>query len=177
MELDKIITLIHTVSDSALTGFTLEEGNIRLVLEKVPKSMFTAAPQEYQTVIREAVPYVQNMQLAPADSTTRESLKDTDKVQATAIAASPSAANPDSDNRSIQSVKSPLVGTFYTAPSPEEPAFVKVGDMVKKGQILGIIEAMKLMNEIESEYDGVVEAVLIENEQMIEYGQDLFLIR
>jgi acetyl-CoA carboxylase biotin carboxyl carrier protein len=74
-------------------------------------------------------------------------------------------------------ITSPLVGTFYSAPSPEADPFVQVGDTVKKGQVLGIIEAMKLMNEIESEYDGVVEAVLVENENVVEYGQPLFRIR
>lgn len=74
-------------------------------------------------------------------------------------------------------VKAPLVGTFYNASSPEEEAFVKVGDTVKKGQTLGIVEAMKLMNEIESEFDGVVEQVLVSNEDMVEYGQPLFVIR
>ena len=74
-------------------------------------------------------------------------------------------------------VKAPLVGTFYASSSPEAEPFVKVGDTVKKGQVLGIIEAMKLMNEIESEYDGVVESILIENESLVEYGQPLFVIR
>lgn len=73
-------------------------------------------------------------------------------------------------------VKSPLVGTFYAAPSPEAETFVKKGDIVKKGQVLGIVEAMKLMNEIESEYDGVVEDILIGNEDTVEYGQSLFVI-
>ena len=73
-------------------------------------------------------------------------------------------------------VKSPLVGTFYAAPSPEAETFVKKGDTVQKGQVLGIVEAMKLMNEIESEYDGVVEEILIGNEDMVEYGQPLFII-
>ena len=73
-------------------------------------------------------------------------------------------------------VKSPLVGTFYAAPSLEAETFVKKGDTVKKGQVLGIVEAMKLMNEIESEYDGVVEDILIGNEDTVEYGQPLFVI-
>ena len=75
-----------------------------------------------------------------------------------------------------KTVKSPLVGTFYAAPSPEAETFVKKGDTVQKGQVLGIVEAMKLMNEIESEYDGVVEEILIGNEDMVEYGQPLFVI-
>ena len=74
-------------------------------------------------------------------------------------------------------VVSPLVGTFYSSSSPEAEPFVKEGDTVKKGQVLGIIEAMKLMNEIESEYDGVVEAVLVKNEEVVEYGQPLFRIK
>lgn len=74
-------------------------------------------------------------------------------------------------------VTSPLVGTFYAAPSPGAESFVKVGDTVKKGQVLGIIEAMKLMNEIESEFDGVIEAVLVKDESMVEFGQPMFRIR
>jgi acetyl-CoA carboxylase biotin carboxyl carrier protein len=72
---------------------------------------------------------------------------------------------------------SPMVGTFYTQPSPDKPPFVKVGDKVKKGQTLCIIEAMKLMNEIECEHDGEVIKILTQNEAMVEYGQPLFLIK
>ena len=71
-------------------------------------------------------------------------------------------------------IKAPLVGTFYAAPSEDAEPFIKVGDTVKKGQTLAIVEAMKLMNEIESEFDGVVTKVLVENEQTVEYGQPLF---
>lgn len=73
-------------------------------------------------------------------------------------------------------MKSPLVGTFYSAASPEAEPFVKVGDTVKKGQVLGIIEAMKLMNEIECEFDGVIKEILVDNMDMVEYGQPLFII-
>lgn len=74
-------------------------------------------------------------------------------------------------------VTCPLVGTFYSSPAPDEEDFVKVGDTVKKGQTIGIVEAMKLMNEIECEYDGVVDAILVNNEDVVEYGQPLFRIR
>ena len=75
------------------------------------------------------------------------------------------------------SVKSPIVGIFYTAPAENADPYVSIGDTVKKGQTLCIVEAMKLMNEIESEYDGVVEAVLVNNEEVVEYGQPLFRIK
>lgn len=73
-------------------------------------------------------------------------------------------------------ITSPLVGTFYDSPSPSAEPFVKVGDKVEKGQTIAIIEAMKLMNEIEAEYDGIVTDVLVENEAVVEYGQPLFVI-
>ena len=72
---------------------------------------------------------------------------------------------------------SPIVGTFYSAPSPDAEAFVKVGDVVKAGQTVCILEAMKLMNEIESDYDCEIEAVLVSNEQKVEYGQPLFKVK
>ena len=72
---------------------------------------------------------------------------------------------------------SPLVGTFYAAPAEDAEPFVAVGDTVKKGQTLAIVEAMKLMNEIESEYDGVIEEVLVENGRPVEYNQPLFRLR
>jgi len=77
----------------------------------------------------------------------------------------------------IHIIKSPLVGTFYRAPSPGAEPFIKEGDFVKKGQVLCIIEAMKVMNEIESDVDGVVERILVENGKPVEYGQELFIIR
>jgi acetyl-CoA carboxylase biotin carboxyl carrier protein len=73
-------------------------------------------------------------------------------------------------------VTSPIVGTFYRSPSPEAAHFVEAGDRVKKGQVLCIIEAMKLMNEIESEVDGVIARILVENGHPVEYGEPLFLI-
>lgn len=77
----------------------------------------------------------------------------------------------------VQIVTSPLVGTFYSAASPDDAPFVKVGDKVTKGQKLGIIEAMKLMNDIESEYDGEIVEIMVTNECMVEYGQPMFKIK
>lgn len=74
-------------------------------------------------------------------------------------------------------VKSPMVGTFYASSSPKEAPFVKVGDKVKKGDVLCIVEAMKLMNEIESEFDGEVVEICVKNEQLVEYGMPLFKIK
>ena len=83
--------------------------------------------------------------------------------------------NNEEENYKI--IKSPMVGTFYASPSPEKEAFVKVGDKIHKGQVVCIIEAMKLMNEIESEFDGEVVEICAKNEDVIEYGMPLFKIK
>jgi acetyl-CoA carboxylase biotin carboxyl carrier protein len=88
-----------------------------------------------------------------------------------------STAKTAAEGEGLVLIKSPIVGTFYKAPKPTAPPFVAVGDFVEKGTILCIIEAMKLMNEIESEVAGVVSAVLVENGQPVEYGEELFAIR
>lgn len=147
MELDNIIKLIHTVSESTLSSFTLEEGDMKISLESRRDTQIVNVSGENSQVT--AAP-------GPIPSVT---------------------AAPDTEAAAGNLIKSPLVGTFYNAPSPDAAAFVQAGDTVKKGQVLGIVEAMKLMNEIESEYDGIVEEVLIGNEQMVEYDQPLFRIR
>jgi len=83
---------------------------------------------------------------------------------------------PSQEVENIVYVKSPLVGTFYRAPSPTSPPFVQQGQKVKKGDILCIIEAMKVMNEIKSDYDGIVKEILVENGKPVEFGQVLFII-
>lgn len=147
MELEQMVKLIDAVSKSSLTKFNLKEGNMEISLEIEPKQTGSG-----QAAVQ-AVTQVQN-QAAPAGET-----------EHTTGASLPGNV-----------VHSPLVGTFYNAPSPDAGPFVSVGDTVKKGQVLGIVEAMKLMNEIESEFDGVVEEILAENETMVEYGQPLFRI-
>ena len=149
MEFDKIKELIEAVSKSNLTRFEMEEGNLKISMrtDKEGKQVILAAPE------------------SPA--------------AAPAPVPVPATAAPVGEEGMPEGnvVKSPLVGTFYCAPSENADPYVKVGDVVKKGQVLGIVEAMKLMNEIESDYDGEVVEILVENEQMVEYGQPLFVIR
>lgn len=101
--------------------------------------------------------------------------KKQEKVQAAVVSQEPEPV--PAKSAGVNVVTSPLVGTFYAAPSEGAEAFVAVGDQVQKGQTLAIIEAMKLMNEIESEYDGVIEEICVSNGQAVEYGQELFRIR
>ncbi|MDO5149001.1 MAG: acetyl-CoA carboxylase biotin carboxyl carrier protein [Oscillospiraceae bacterium] len=86
-------------------------------------------------------------------------------------------AAPKAEAVSGNAVKAPIVGTFYASPSPEKPAFVKVGDHVNKGDVLFIIESMKLMNEIQSEYEGTVQQILVDNASAVEYDQPIMIIK
>ena len=156
MEIKEIIQLIEAVSENSLTSFELEQGNTKISIKKKgPKVVQVAGAAGSVTGPAEEVVTVLDAQVQPA--------------------AEPKKAAADIGSDKV--VTSPLVGTFYSASSPDAEPFVKEGDTVKKGQVLGIIEAMKLMNEIESEFDGVVEAVLVSNEEVVEYGQPLFRIR
>ena len=102
-------------------------------------------------------------------------------VPVPAPAPAPAAAEAASEEAETEDetlfITSPIVGTFYSAPAPDAPAFVKVGDQVKNGQTVCILEAMKLMNEIQSDFDCEIEAVLVSNEQKVEYGQPLFRVK
>ncbi|WP_448946546.1 acetyl-CoA carboxylase biotin carboxyl carrier protein [Lachnoanaerobaculum sp.] len=101
------------------------------------------------------------------------------EVQAVPVAQSVSfeASNTEEDvSTKGHTITSPLVGTFYSSPSPDAPSFVNVGDRVKKGQVIGIIEAMKLMNELESDFDGVIKEILVKDETVVEFGQPLFIL-
>ena len=167
MTIDEIVTLIQAVSDNGLTSFVYEEGDQKLVLKKKKKKNVAQAPVAPVVISQPAAPMMGTMPM---------------QMAAAAVSEAPEKAAEEKkestlDIGSDKVVTSPLVGTFYSSASPEAEAFVKEGDTVKKGQVLGIIEAMKLMNEIESEYDGVVEAVLVNNEDVVEYGQPLFRIR
>ena len=155
MEINEIMKLVQAVSEYGLTSFELEEGNMRISLKR-EKEVVLANPLS-GTADKMFV------SAAPAETSLPTGNKET--VQ-----------KPE-DIGADQVVTSPLVGVFYAASSPDAEPFVKVGDTVKKGQVLGIIEAMKLMNEIESETDGVIDAVLVKNEEIVASGQPLFRIR
>lgn len=154
MQYEEILKLVKGVSEAGLTNFEYTEGNIRIVM---------SCPENKQ---------------APAAAPVVSVQEGGQQVEIPAPAPAPAAAPaaPASDDQSGNIVKCPLVGTFYVAPSEDAPAYVQVGDTVKKGQVLGIVEAMKLMNEIESEYDGVVKEIYVQNEEAVEYGQPLFRI-
>lgn len=172
MNIDEIIQLIQAVSENKLTSFEFEEGGVRLSLKckkDQPHIVTVSAPPMDQTAVQ-ALNTVAGPVMFPALNT----------AAGAAFPGQPQGEPAEGDSVDIGSdkvVTSPLVGTFYASASPETDAFVKAGDTVKKGQVLGIIEAMKLMNEIESEYDGVVEAILVNNEEVVEYGQPLFRIK
>ena len=143
------------MSENSLTSFELEQGNTKISIKKKgPKVVRVAGAAGSGSGAGVLI----------------VSVLDTQAVRA-------AAPQKTGDINSDKVITSPLVGTFYSASSPDAEPFVKEGDTVKKGQVLGIIEAMKLMNEIESEYDGVIEAVLVGNEEVVEYGQPLFRIR
>ncbi|HEY3539151.1 MAG: acetyl-CoA carboxylase biotin carboxyl carrier protein [Trinickia sp.] len=152
MDLRKLKTLIDLVSESGISELEVTEGEGKVRIVK-------NAPPVY---VQPSTSYSPQMAAAPAASAA--------PLDA-AAAPAPVAAQPQG-----HVVTSPMVGTFYRAPSPGAAEFVKIGDTVKEGQTLCIIEAMKLMNEIESDKDGVVKEVLAENGQAVEYGQPLFVI-
>lgn len=165
MEIDDILKLMEAFSQNGLTGFTLEEDGKKLSLKKEKKTVI-------RTMQMEAGQAVNQLAAQPLNQLENRTVPCTGVSDTmTSNDGTPSAIDSD------KVIVSPLVGTFYDLSSPDADCFVKVGDCVKKGQILGIIEAMKLMNEIESEYDGVVEAILVKSEEVVEYGQPLFRIK
>lgn len=175
MTIDEMVTLIQAVSDNGLTSFEYDEGDRKLVLKKVKKEQVVAVAQAGGVAAGGAGIPVTVLSGAGSAAGPVQTGSPEGMIPSGGVAAEAAGTLPDIGSDKV--VTSPLVGTFYSAASPDGEPFVKPGDHVKKGQVLGIIEAMKLMNEIESEYDGVVEAVLIENEGVVEYGQPLFRIR
>lgn len=153
MNMNEMKELIKAVSESELTALDYEEGNIRISLRK--------GGAEIENMERHADAGHQEMNR----NSVMQKLEKSEESQEIA-----------EEEVSGNIVKSPLVGMAYLAPEEGAEPFVQVGDVVKKGQTLAIVEAMKLMNEIESDFDGVVKKVLVENGKPVEYGQPMFVL-
>ena len=173
MKVEQVLELVKAVSDSELTEFKYEEDGVKLSLKKTSDKIVQvpapAAPVAAPVITPAVMPAAPAPvpAAAPAGAAAQE-------AGSTADAEAPAAAENDMPAGNI--VKSPLVGTFYAAPAEDAEPFVKVGDSVKEGQVLAIVEAMKLMNEIESDFTGTVKEILVENGQGVEFGQALFVI-
>ena len=153
MELDDLLKLIDHVSKSKLDDFCYETGEIKLRLKKNAAKEIVVQQKEVKNAASEFA-IVQNCE----DVFDADTSKKTDEAS------------------SDKYIDSPLVGIFYTAPGEGEAPFVSVGDRVKKGQTLGIVEAMKLMHEITCEKNGIVKEICAQNGDAVEYGQKLFII-
>ena len=168
MKVEQVLELVKAVSDSELTEFKYEEDGVKLSLKKTSDKIVQvpapAAPVAAPVIAPAMMP------AAPVQAAALA-------ANVTAPAETPAAAQETGENVPEGNVvKSPLVGTFYAAPAEDAEPYVKVGDSVKEGQVLAIVEAMKLMNEIESDFTGTVKEILVENGQGVEFGQPLFVI-
>jgi acetyl-CoA carboxylase biotin carboxyl carrier protein len=151
----EILELIDKVADSGIGSLEVEQAGVKIRIEG--KSVQPTYIPAFAPSPQQEIPMMpQQAQLA---------------------AAPPPPAPPEVPDPSLHIITSPIVGTFYRTPNPEAPAFVNVGDRIQKGQVLCIVEAMKLMNEIESDIDGVITAIYPQNGQPIEYGESLFAVK
>ncbi|MFN6757222.1 acetyl-CoA carboxylase biotin carboxyl carrier protein [Enterococcus hirae] len=162
MNINEIKELVSQFDQSTLTEFDLREGQFELYMNKNESSrgMGTMAPMPVATE-------------APRDTVVPQT-----PIQQTPVSEAPQ-ASVEASQESFEDVevKSPIVGIVYLQPAPDKPQFKSVGDSVKKGEVICIIEAMKLMNEITSEVDGKIVEILVENEAVVEYDQPLFRIQ
>lgn len=149
MNLKELRELIELIKNSEVTELELEKSGVRVKIKK-ERGIVTAVP------------------LPPAEAATQEA--------ASTVMKESLPSPPPQERKGMVTVTAPVVGTFYRSPAPDAASYVEVGSLVKKGQVLCVIEAMKLMNEIESECDGKISVILVENAQPVEYGQPLFLI-
>ncbi|MBL0388138.1 acetyl-CoA carboxylase biotin carboxyl carrier protein [Tumebacillus sp. ITR2] len=166
-KLNEIRELIRLLDETSINEFNYELEGAKLLIKKneVGVANIVAAPQLVQAA---PAPVVQ----APAAPVAAA------PVAAPVAEAAPApAAAPKADDKNLHKVVSPMVGTFYKSPSPDSDAYVKAGARVDEKTIVCIVEAMKLMNEIEADVKGEIVEVLVENGQLVEYGQPLFLVK
>ncbi len=167
MNAKELKSILQALQEHEVSELTLETPDYKLTIKRGGEVQYVAAP---------APVVIQPPTAAPAASAGNHAATAPAPAPAPTPSPAPKAEAPKEDTTKYVEVKAPIVGTFYRAPSPEAEPFVKEGDTVKKGQVLCIIEAMKLMNEIESEVSGVVRKIMVSNGEPIEYGQVLFLI-
>ncbi|MEO8070672.1 MAG: acetyl-CoA carboxylase biotin carboxyl carrier protein [Acidobacteriota bacterium] len=156
MDLDYVKQILDLVREHDLAEFELESGGVKVRIRKAGREITVVPPV---AVAPAALP-------APVGV-----------PSSTQITANTPVPADDSDEINLGVIKSPIVGTFYRSPEPSAPSFVEVGDIVKKGQVLCIIEAMKLMNEIESDRDGEIATVYVENGKAVQFGERLFAVK
>jgi len=165
MEFKQIQELIKAINKSNISELTVEEGEFKITIKQAQVS-------ETQFVAYQAPMPMQQMMQQPA---AQQMISSPQAGAAPAVAGAQSSAAPAASDKTIN-IKSPMIGTFYRSSAPDKPAFVNVGDEIKQGQVLCIIEAMKLFNEIESEFSGRIVKVLIDDASPVEYDQPLFLV-
>ncbi len=165
MNLDDIQKLLKMLDDSGLDEMTIEEGDFKITLKRKSDSAPSASAPSPIFMPQFIPPFSPSALPSPAPSTQEPS---------TPTPAPP--ADSAATQKKYKEIRSPMVGTFYRAPSPEANPYVQVGDHITKGKVLCIIEAMKLMNEIESDIDGKIVKIMVENAQPVEYDQVLFLV-
>ena len=158
MDLDQLKQILDLVRAHELSEFEIEHEGLRLKIRKDAAGPAVAWP------------------VVPPSSAAAAPAGHAAPSAGTGAAPGPAVGVIDADME-LAVVKSPIVGTFYLSPEPSAPSFVEIGSTVKKGQVLCIIEAMKLMNEIDSEYDGEIVNVYVENGQPVQYGERLFAIK
>ncbi|HEX7091657.1 MAG TPA: acetyl-CoA carboxylase biotin carboxyl carrier protein [Longimicrobiales bacterium] len=169
IEIDFLRALIAVVDESGIDSLEIARAGTRIRISKSPAVV--AGPAVAAPVAPVPAPVI----AAQAGGATAPSGPGAAEA-APAVPAAPAPEPAPAPARELVEVKSPMVGTFYAAPAPEAPPYVEVGSTVTKGQTLCILEAMKLMNELESEVDGIVREILVENAEPVEYGQVLFRI-
>lgn len=160
-----ILDLIESFDKSTLASIDINQGGDTISLKRMEGGVVVSnvAPVVAQPVVTVANPVVASTPVA------------TETVSQPAE--NPATPAPAKEDANLADIKSPIVGTFYRAPSPDAPSYVEVGTTVKKGQPLCILEAMKLMNTLEAEYDGVIEEILVQNGDLVEFDQPIFKIR
>ena len=166
MNLKEIKELFEFLKEQEIAEFELERGDVKIRIKRAGHAP-SPQPSERYFAVHSAPSAVPEMVVIPPVASS-----------ATAAPSAPAAsAKPSAPEEALHIVRSPIVGTFYESPSPGSPPFVKEGDVVTVGQVLCIVEAMKLMNEIEADAAGEIVKKLVSNGQPIEYGQELFAIR